>query len=396
MLVRFAVLAPALVQPIQDPDNYLPLARSVADGQGLRFRERLTAYRPPLYPLVLAPLVAAFGLGQRLNSAVAALHLALGGWTVALTASSARRLGVSTFAARLAAVLVAFDPVLIVQSRSVMTETLAAALLAAALCAASRNTNPGNALAGLAYGLLGLCRPSMLAAWALTSLAAFIASPKVAWRVRITRVSLLTLPAIAVLAPWALRNAQLFHEPVWTTTHAGYTLYLANNPVYYTAVVDGPPNSVWSGPEQRAWFRKINGDAQGLPEPEADRFFRQEALRFISEHPHAFLRATWQRILRFWGIAPAEAVYSLPLRILTAIWTVPFWLLVVRGSFRRTSWTWPNVAAPAAVIALTLVHSIYWTDLRMRAPLVPALALLAANACARAKNAVQEQAPPAS
>ena len=35
------------------------------------------------------------------------------------------------------------------------------------------------------------------------------------------------------------------------------------------------------------------------------------------------------------------------------------------------------------VIGLTVVHAFYWTDLRMRAPIVPALALIAAGGCGR-------------
>ena len=38
-----------------DPDNYLPLARSLAAGEGLSWSGRPTAYRPPLYPILLAP-----------------------------------------------------------------------------------------------------------------------------------------------------------------------------------------------------------------------------------------------------------------------------------------------------------------------------------------------------
>ena len=44
-----------------DPDNYLPLARSLAAGDGFCLQGRPTAYRPPLYPLLLAPLIVAAG-----------------------------------------------------------------------------------------------------------------------------------------------------------------------------------------------------------------------------------------------------------------------------------------------------------------------------------------------
>jgi len=37
------------------------------------------------------------------------------------------------------------------------------------------------------------------------------------------------------------------------------------------------------------------------------------------------------------------------------------------------------VIAPSLILSLTAVHAFYWSDMRMRAPLVPAIALLAAS-----------------
>ena len=62
------------------------------------------------------------------------------------------------------------------------------------------------------------------------------------------------------------------------------------------------------------------------------------------------------------------------------VWTVPFWCLLALGLFDPGLWTWPRIAAPLAAIGLTLVHFFFWTDLRMRAPIVP---VLAADRCRR-------------
>ena len=67
--------------PFDDPDNYLPLAGSLARGEGLAWNGRPTAYRPPLYPMLLAPLVKLGG--ERPILGIALLHLALGAATVA-------------------------------------------------------------------------------------------------------------------------------------------------------------------------------------------------------------------------------------------------------------------------------------------------------------------------
>ena len=44
-----------LEQPINDQDRYLPFAESLWHGEGLVYNGRPTAYRPPRYPIVLAP-----------------------------------------------------------------------------------------------------------------------------------------------------------------------------------------------------------------------------------------------------------------------------------------------------------------------------------------------------
>ena len=147
----------------------------------------------------------------------------------------------------------ALDPVLVAQARAVMTETLAAFLVAATLAAL---TVPGRRRArrsgGLGFGLAALCRPSLLPAAGAGGRGGPAAGPG-GWRDALRTAAVLVAAAVATLAPWAWRNARIFGEPVWTTTHGGYTLALANNPTYYAEVLDGPPGAVWSGPNQRRW-----------------------------------------------------------------------------------------------------------------------------------------------
>lgn len=378
VLVRGLLLAQALrSRGLDDPDNYLPLARSLAEGRGFCLDGRPTAYRPPLYPIVMAPLVAA--LGARAGYGVAALHLALGAGTVVLTLRAARRWGLPPGAALAAGAVVALDPVLVSQCRSVMTETLAAFLTAATLAALARPGLTGAALGGAGFGLNALCRPSALPMAALTALASLACGPGMG-RARVARAAALVGATLAVLAPWAVRNAAAVGEPVWTTTHGGYTLFLANNPVYYAEVVNGPPGAVWTGPNQKRWWDEVNRSARGLSEPAADRAMRASAMNVIAAQPGDFVRASLARLGRLWGLSPAAAVYPRWLRVAAAAWTVPLWLALLAGLTAPPLWRWPRVAAPASIVALTLVHSLYWTDLRMRAPVLPAVALVAAYA----------------
>ena len=371
LLARLAVLVPAARRPLDDPDNYRPLARSIAEGRGFSHRGRPTAYRPPLYPLALAPIEAIFG--RKADPAILSLHLVLGLATAGLTTVAARRLGLSERQATVAGLIVALDPVLVAQGRAVMTETLAALLVAWSLAMLSGRSRW---LGGFALGLGVLCRPSLLPGACLVVLARAAAGAGSARRRLAAALPMLVALGLTPL-PWAARNWVALGVPVATTTHGGYTLALANNDYYYDDVLNGPPGAVWSGAGQRAWAVSISRATSGMGEPSADRWLSGSALRTIAARPRDFARASLARLGRFWGVVPSGSVYPGPLRWATAAWTIPLWGLVALGAGRRGAWRWPMVAAPMLIVGLSAVHAAYWTDLRMRAPAVPALALVA-------------------
>lgn len=377
VLVRAAAMlrGPAV---FDDPDNYLPLAHSIVSGEGFTWNGRPTAYRPPLYPVLLVPSVSLFGSHPVWG--IALLHLGLGAGTVWMTGAAAKGSGLSPLRSLLAALVTACDPVLVWQCRSVMTETPTAFFLAAGLAALlCRPDWSGPVLAGMALGLAALCRPSMLAGALLAVIAAALVKPGEG-RTRLIRAGLLGATIVVVLSPWMIRNVILLGEPIWTTTHGGYTLALANNPVYYDDVLNGPSGRVWTGHDQWLWWDGVNKATSGMTEPQADRYMKQTVWHLIQQRPADFARASLARIGHFWSVAPAASVYSRGVRWATMAWTVPLWLAVFLGLPRRDLWSWPQITAPLAVIGLTLVHSLFWTDLRMRAPIVPAIALIAAGA----------------
>ncbi|WP_422926800.1 dolichyl-phosphate-mannose-protein mannosyltransferase [Singulisphaera sp. PoT] len=374
IVLRIAIVS-GDIGKLEDPDNYLKLARSLFDGRGFSLKGRPTAYRPPLYPIVLAPLVG--GLGTHLPLGIATLHVLIGGATIVATGWTGRRWRMSHHASLAAAFVVAADPVLVSQARMVMTETFAAFLVVATLLVSTLPGLRGAMFGGMGFGLASLCRPSLLPAAFLAAFASVMLGPG-SRRTRLGRGAILAVVTLATLSPWAWRNARIFGEPVWTTTHGGYTLALANNPVYYDDVLNGPPGTVWSGPNQRDWFVKTNQFVAGLGEIEADRRLRGAALAMIKDRPVDFCRASMSRLSRFWAIAPAGAVYSSKLRWITTLWTLPLWIFLIRGTLRKESWSWPQIMAAIFILTLTGVHLFYWTDLRMRAPIVPAIALVAA------------------
>jgi hypothetical protein len=418
-VLRLAITWALADDLLRDVDGYRKLAIHLRNDAVLGWpdstatgRVRPTAFRPPLYPIVLSILVS----GDELRpAAVAALHLAMGLGTVALTLAAARRCGLGRWSI-VAAMLVAADPLLLHQTPQVMTETFAAMLAAAALLAWTYCTPSARlrwfACAGGVTAMAALCRPTFVPWAGLCGLVLLFlpASPGT----RIRRAIVFSAAVMLVLLPWAVRNFAQFGHLKLTTTHGGYTLLLANNPGFYQYLESGAWGSVWASTElDEAWQRrslapepedprwsKLSLAHLPLPSPSPadeardhefrdDRFAYSLAKRFIRERPGMFVYSCLVRIGRLWSILPhaTEASESLPrqaIRYAVAIWYACIFTLAAIGlCYRRQEllagpWVWGMMLC----IAFTVVHSVYWTDLRMRAPLTPFLALLAAAGAA--------------
>lgn len=384
-----------LEQPINDQDRYLPFAESLWHGEGLVFNGLPTAYRPPLYPIVLAPLVGLFGQGQSFYLSLVIIQALMGGLTTWFAMFAASRSPncdskdksgsrKSTFATFFAGFITACDPVLISQSSLPMTETLATMLVIWALAMAVSDRYFAS---GIVFGLSALCRPSLLACVVLVMLARVWSSLGAGdLRKTLWQAATVGFATFTILLPWGVRNWYVLGKPVFTTTHGGYTFALANNEVYYDEVLNGPSGAVWTGPRQQAWMDAIGPSLQGLSEPECDQEMNRRTWAFVSQHPSDFLRACLRRQLHFWAVMPSSQVYGPKIRVLSAIWTIPFWLLVIAAGFKKSTWKWPGLASVGVVVGLASVHLIYWTDLRMRAPIVPALAVLASESLVFSNN----------
>jgi hypothetical protein len=384
-----------------DPDGYAQVAGSLVERGEFAVRDvsgdwRLSAYRPPLYPCTLAllggPTQANFLTG------VAVLHLILGVLTVVGTGVLARQWGLPTWQAIFAAGLVLFDPTLLRQSAEVMTETLATCLAIFALLALTFVEQPTtsrvrwSALAGARLGLCILCRPTFLAFAGLVGVVIALPSRRLnggnqngdrraaAW---------VYFAALAIaLSPWIARNFWAFGKPIATTTHGGQTLLRGNNPAYYAHLRASPWGSAWNGKA----FDKLLAPMHALPTTDArqveiaqDRWAYQQAWRAIASEPVMFVRASIARLTRLFGVLPAqifqkESSGMRTLRYAVGVFYVGTLGLAIlgmwklRGKWLAPPWLWGLLL----VGTFTAAHAIYWTDMRMRSPLVPVLALLAA------------------
>lgn len=386
LLVRGGVLVKWSERLAADPDRYHAVAKNVFSNGTYGKENTPSAYRPPLYPLLLVPCVSLENYRPGApTAAIAALHLLLGLATVQLVLwlgrAWCRTCGLREGWAALAALLVLCDPILLNQSTLIMTETLStflAVLALAALTRASQTDSPGFAfVAGGVLGLAALSRPTFLL-WAFFVIIGLIFTARSRGR-GLLNGAILLLATVLVLAPWVIRNYSSLGRPIVATTHGGYTLLLGNNPDFYDWL-RSPTGAVWkSDAFDREVNRRRNITAPG-DEAQNDRNEYAEAGQNIAEQPVMFLRACAFRLLSLWGIVPNQVdTLTARLRYPVAVWYGVEFLLALAGicALRKRVWQAPWLWGLLLAISFTMVHTIYWSNLRMRAPLMPFVALLA-------------------
>ena len=308
-----------------DPDAYVALATTMVETRGLNSPGTTvpTAFRPPLYPVVLASLMI---LGLTPAAAVCVTALFSGAVVTIAVWWCARVLGMRSASCVTAAALVAFDPLLLRYSPVPMTETLTAALLMVALLqmhkliAASADDNRAAAagrlksamMAGVAFAAAGYCRPVCFLTCGIVTaglvIQSFFSSRDTGRR--ISRIRVAALPAVVaavLLIPWIVRNAVQLNAFIPLTSHGGYTLLLGNNDVFYREVVRVPGQPVWTENSLNTWQHELHAELlqDGVTSESAqDEWMYHRAKRDILAAPDLFARACLLRWKRFWGIQP--------------------------------------------------------------------------------------------
>ena len=410
LLVRGSVLVTMGSSLADDPDAYRQIAVSLEKSGVFGLNGVPTAYRPPLYPTALR----IFGYDP---PAVAILHLATGLITVAGTFLLCCRVGLARWAF-FAAMLVTFDPILLNQSTQVMTETTATMLVVVAMFGLvnliDRPTVGRAILAGIALGVTGLCRPELLA-WVglcVVTLPFLLRNRKPVSRLTseanqntshtrwLTVVTLLFLAL--TLMPWITRNYKVFGRPIPATTHGGYTLLLANNPPFYAYLRSGEWGSTWDADELGPRWAGHAKFASPAEELQTDRDAYREAWSNIRRQPGMFFYSCLVRAGRLWGLIPHQG--PTVARYAIGVWYLALYILAILGTWTiwrkrrelatsgRAIWLWGGIL----VASTTAVHTIFWSNMRMRAPLIPILALVATAGLASRLSNRQQQSNPSS
>lgn len=469
-----------------DPDQYMAFAENWYSYGVFGYHETPSAFRPPLYPAILKELILVQASSERpkiissktqdkskkrivapsskieanpfaeffdrnvalsQNASVALLHWILGVATALFVWLYARRVGLSPIPALLAGVLVVFDPILLQQSRLVMTETAAAFFSALLLLATTVVVQKRDlkwawlryTLVGLLFGLATLCRPAfyVFAGLVLLNLG-FVELASLRRKVRersvgavksfgagLLRVACFALGIALVVMPWTFRNYQAFGKPILTTTHGGYTLYLANNPEIYAHYRSSSPFSLWNPQsfhdrslKELESELKSHGIKSETVETElfTNESYHKKALETIRADRNGFYYSCLIRACELWRFLPNDVssykdasqserekliagvpqskVINIARHAVAVFYLLEFFFALLGCLALRLNASKSNDAehTPKAgffdspliwgfllILSVQLPHMIYWTNMRMRAPLevfIPILAVI--------------------
>jgi tetratricopeptide (TPR) repeat protein len=316
--VRLVYLAeirdrPTFDVPLVDGANYFRLAQAIAAGDLLGGTQAF--WQPPLYPYLLALLIALFGPSM---TAIYAVQAALGALSCLLVLFIGRRL-FGERAAALAAIVMAlygplvhFDlqPLVPVLHVPLVLGGLLLMLRAGGIAAPAAAPRRDGALAGLLWGLAAIATPNILLAvpaaaiWALgprcrpagagaTGTAApeaagpgalGTAPPARAPGRRDPGPAVLLLAGVALpVALVAARNLAVAGEPVLISSNGGINLFIGNNPDYERTLRIRPGGE----------FERLAQEPENLGIVSAaarSRHFAGRALRFVTGEPRAAAR----------------------------------------------------------------------------------------------------------
>jgi hypothetical protein len=365
-LLYAVLLGPGLRFP--DEGEYLRLAGNLVAGGGYSLDGvHPTAFRPPGYPTVLAPVVALGG-----GAVVArALNYVLLAGAVGVVFLVLRRAG-HRLAAALTPVFVAAYPVVFYTAGTLYPQTLAlfGVALLVLLLEPARPSVAAGAGAGLLSAALALTVPTLV----------FLLPVAVGWLAlrarggrRIVVAGACLAAGLVPLGAWAARNEAALGAPVLLSTNSGYNLLLGN------AERTTPNAGV------NADVRREIAPAAPLGEVARDDYLRGRALAWVSGHPGRAARLYVLKVLNYFNYrndlrtggrssALADLAVGVTYGTLLA-------LVIVRLALARRR---PLSALEGLLLGIyllaALATAVAFTRIRFRVPFDPLLAALAALA----------------
>ena len=332
------------------------------------------ADHPPLTILVLAPVSL---LTDESPNAHRFTMVAFGTATIVLIGLLARSLA-GDRAGLIAAGIAAIYPNLWVNDGLIMSESLTALLMTAALLLTYgflRAPSTRGAIGlGLVCGLAALTRAELvLLVPALLVPAALLVGPADR-RLRLRLVAVGTGVAAAVMLPWVIYNMSRFDEPVLLSTNDGIALLGSNCETVYF----GPDTGLTD-------LFCLKGNPPGDQSVDS-RIYRDRAFDYMSEHKGRAVVVAVARVGRTWSLfRPLDMLEYNEIeareRWVTSLGLVAFYPLLLLAVFgvvvarRRRITQWP-LLVPIAIV--TVASAATYGQTRFRVPAEPSLVVLGA------------------
>jgi 4-amino-4-deoxy-L-arabinose transferase-like glycosyltransferase len=361
-----------------DGFGYYTLSRNLSTAYGGTRSQlsELALHRPPVYPVAIAGFLA---IGRTLRWTLF-LQCFVGAGVAVLTFMLARHVMSDTWAT-LAGLLVALDPVSVVHSNLLLTETLFAALVTGAAILLLRTIKrPTLASAAAAGGLLGvatLTRPvALFLPLVLVPLLLWRANDRLKWRALCAAALVATF--LIPVGSWAVRNRVVEGGLVVTTIDA-YTMlqYRGRGALGAEIGMD----------EARQRVAQIEASyPSGLSAYQLSRRELSDGLELLTEHPRGAVQEFVKGFARTWtgtGTGQlAKLVPSADRGVVDLLLFVPLGVMLVLAASgvprlwridRDAFWVLACITGYLAILsASTETYS------RFRVPMVPFVAVFAA------------------
>jgi hypothetical protein len=400
--------------PVFDAAAYAAIARNLDEGNGFTVgagaTQPSTDYSPGLPLFVAGIYKLTGGVHERLARIVLAVIGALAPLFAYLLARRlAPRYGV--VAGLVAALAVAIYPATLEYTGMLMTEPLAATLLAGAMLAILWAADGGPAwrwcVPGLTLGALALVRPEYLAIGILLALLVLLherfssrrSEPggngqggSGTWRRALVAAGIVVLGIVVVVAPWTVRNAFALHRFVTVSTGGGQVLYSGTylpsdgNPeeVGVHVVEEHPglfgPHAAEKLRLEQILARLAKHTHPGMePDQALSKMGKEQLREDVTEHTGEYIGFVAAKIGRIWSHGP-RAIMRTP------VWEALHWLLLGFGllglgllAYLRR---WEALLIGAVFLAVTVISALLVASPRRVLVLIPLLAACAGTALA--------------
>ncbi|MBI4376035.1 MAG: glycosyltransferase family 39 protein [Elusimicrobia bacterium] len=324
-----------------------------------RFPEPLVTH-PPGYSFFLVPFLA---LGENGLIWAAWAQMLLGALLPVLIYRLCSSAGLGRVACLAAGALTACNPLLIFFSARIMSETvfalLAVVFMSLWLGAWGSGRPAVAAAAGLVGGLASLTRGVMLPFGGFLAVISLLRSgEQPRWAALVAACGLAWALAVA---PWTVRNWVRFDRFIPVSLQSGWNLWEG-------MAVD--PQELKARPLQ------MGLETAGMSQFEADLHFGRKAKAWIKENPARFMRLTARKALKFWRPLPYPP-HPAAIRWAMGGFALLSFALALLGLVGGGVPGFFSAFLLAWAVHLTLLHAVFASNLRYRAPLEPFIAVYA-------------------